>query len=170
MTGKAPACAVRPDPLTPEQRRLCMSRIRATDTKPELIVRQGLHALGLRYRLHDRDLTGTPDLVFPRYRALLFIHGCFWHGHDCPLFKLPASRTDFWKAKIGRNQSRDTEALAALNADGWRTLVVWECAMRGRSRLPLEEFLGRCFNWITQALPSAEIRGAWSPAGAASRG
>lgn len=170
MNLKAPARAWRPDPLTAEQRRLCMSRIRATDTKPEMIVRRGLHALGLRYRLHDRRLPGTPDLVFAGQRALLFVHGCFWHGHDCPLFKLPASRTDFWEAKIARNRSRDAEAVAALNAGGWRSLVVWECAMRGRARLPLDELLSRCFHWITRTLPSAEISGDWPAASVAHNG
>lgn len=161
MSRKAPVLAVRPDPLTPEQRRMCMSSIRATNTKPEMIVRQGLHALGLRYRLHDRKLPGRPDLVFAGHRALLFVHGCFWHGHNCPLFKLPATRTDFWEAKIAGNRSRDAKALDALNAAGWRNLVVWECSMRGRARLPLDELLGRCFQWITQRLPSAEIGGDW---------
>jgi len=147
-----------------------MSRVRATDTKPEMIVRRGLHALGLRYRLHDRQLPGTPDLVFAGQRALLFVHGCFWHGHDCPLFKLPASRTDFWEAKIARNRSRDAETVAALNAGGWRSLVVWECAMRGRARLPLDELLDRCFHWITRTLPSAEISGDWPAASVAHKG
>lgn len=161
MSPPAPTPVMRPDPLTPEQRRLCMSRIRATDTKPELIVRRGLHALGLRYRLHDRKLPGTPDMVFAGHRALLFVHGCFWHGHDCPLFKLPATRADFWEAKIAGNRSRDARALNALEVSGWRSLVVWECSMRGRAKLPMDELLGRSFRWITQTLPSAEIGGDW---------
>jgi DNA mismatch endonuclease (patch repair protein) len=80
-----------------------MSRIRAKDTKPEMMIRRGLHARGLRYRLHVRQLPGRPDLVFPSRRAVVFVHGCFWHGHDCPLFKRPASRQEFWDAKIARN-------------------------------------------------------------------
>src|SRR5690242_5086167 len=95
--------AIRDDPLTPLQRRLNMSRIRATDTKPELVVRRGLHALGLRFRLHDRKLPGTPDLVFAAARSVIFIHGCFWHGHDCALGVRPRSNAAFWGAKIGRN-------------------------------------------------------------------
>lgn len=148
-----------PDPLTPEQRRLCMSRIRAFDTKPEMVVRRGLHALGLRYRLHDRELPGTPDLVFPGSRAVIFVHGCFWHGHSCPLFRLPATRTDFWAAKIGRNRERDVAAQAALDSASWRVLTVWECALRGRGRLPLEQVLGQSYGWVTGGLPDAEIAG-----------
>jgi DNA mismatch endonuclease (patch repair protein) len=150
-----------PDPLTPEQRRLCMSRIRATDTRPEMIIRRGLHALGLRYRLHDRDLPGTPDLVFPGARAVIFVHGCFWHGHHCPLFRLPATRTGFWAAKIDRNRVRDAEAQAALRTASWHTLTIWECALRGRARLPQEELLGQSYGWVTGMLPDAEITGAW---------
>ena len=116
------------DVLTPEQRRLNMSRIRGKDTKPELMLRHGLHARGLRYRLHRKDLPGRPDMVFPRYRAAILVHGCFWHGHDCPLFKLPATRREFWAAKIEGNQARDARDIAGLAAAGWRVLVVWECA------------------------------------------
>src|ERR1700719_1649815 len=95
------------DVLTPEQRRLNMSRIRGRDTKPELLLRRGLHAAGLRFRLHTERLPGRPGLVFPRYRAAILVHGCFWHGHDCPLFKLPATRSEFWASKIAGNRTRD---------------------------------------------------------------
>lgn len=88
------------DVLTPEQRRLNMSRIRGRDTKPELLLRRGLHARGLRFRLHRKDLPGCPDLVFPRFRVTVFVHGCFWHGHECPMFKWPGTRTDFWRRKM----------------------------------------------------------------------
>lgn len=148
-----------PDPLTPEQRSLCMSRIRGKNTKPEMIVRRGLHALGLRYRLHDRQLPGSPDLVFPGRRAAIFIHGCFWHGHDCPLFRLPSTRTDFWLAKIERNQERDRNALEDLHARGWRSLVIWECALRGRGRLPHDLLLGQVYQWLTDGMPDRAITG-----------
>jgi DNA mismatch endonuclease (patch repair protein) len=94
------------DVLTPEQRRLNMSRIRGRDTKPELLLRRGLHARGFRFRLNRKDLPGCPDLVFPRFRAVMFVHGCFWHWHDCPMFKWPATRTDFWRKKIEGNTKR----------------------------------------------------------------
>ena len=106
------------DVLTPEQRRLNMSRIRGKDTKPELMLRRGLHALGLRFRLHRKDLPGRPDMVFPRYRAAVLVHGCFWHGHDCPLFKWPVTRREFWAVKIEGNRARDMRDLAGLAGAG----------------------------------------------------
>ena len=123
------------DVLTPEQRRLNMSRIRGRDTKPEMLLRRGLHRRGLRFRLHRKDLPGCPDLVFPRFHAVLFVHGCFWHGHSCPMFKVPATRTDFWLGKISGNVDRDRKAVVALVKDGWRVLTIWECALRGRQQL-----------------------------------
>lgn len=125
----------RTDVHSPEQRSFNMSRIRGRDTKPELQLRRGLHAAGLRYKLDARDLPGRPDLVFPRHRAVAFVHGCFWHGHDCPHFKLPATRTEFWTDKIQKNRARDARAVTALLAADWRVLTVWECAFRGPSRL-----------------------------------
>ena len=122
------------DVLTPAQRRLNMSRIRGQDTKPEMLVRKGLHARGLRFRLHDRKLPGCPDLVFQRYRAAVFIHGCFWHGHGCALSKIPATRQEFWLKKLGDNVDRDQRAIESLSARGWRVLIVWECALRGPGR------------------------------------
>lgn len=86
-----------------------MAAIRGRDTKPELIIRKGLHARGFRFRLQGRDLPGRPDLIFPKYRALIWVNGCFWHGHDCPMFRWPKSREDFWRGKIGRNRERDAE-------------------------------------------------------------
>jgi DNA mismatch endonuclease (patch repair protein) len=108
------------DVLTPEQRRLNMSRVRGTDTKPELMLRRGLHARGLRFRLHRKELPGKPDLILPKWRAVIFVHGCFWHGHGCPMFKCPSTRMEFWQTKIARNQERDRLAVTALRAKGWR--------------------------------------------------
>lgn len=136
------------DVLTPEQRRLNMSRIRGKNTKPELVLRRGLHARGLRFRLHRADLPGKPDLVFPRYRAVILVHGCFWHGHGCPLTKMPATRRDFWATKIAGNKARDQRALAALHAVGWRTLVVWECALRGPDRRLEDVVLSACARFL----------------------
>ena len=136
------------DVLTSEQRRLNMSRIRGKDTKPELLLRHGLHARGLRYRLHRKDLPGRPDIVFPRYRAVILVHGCFWHGHDCPLFKLPATRQEFWAAKIKGNKARDARDIASLISTGWRVLVVWECALKGPGRRPIEAVLDGIVSWL----------------------
>lgn len=109
-----------------------MSRIKGKDTGIEIQVRRALHALGLRYRLGGAGLPGRPDLVFPRHRAVVFVDGCFWHGHDCYLFRLPKTRTDFWKAKIEGNRARDMRADRELQALGWRSLHVRECELRGK--------------------------------------
>ena len=146
------------DVLTPVQRRLVMSRIRDKDTKPEMILRRGLHGRGLRYRLHGADLPGKPDLVFPRHRAVVLVHGCFWHGHGCSLFRWPKTRATFWRTKINRNIERDRNALAALKADGWRTFVVWECALRGKYGRAVQDVLSRAEAFIRQGRESvAEI-------------
>lgn len=139
------------DVLTQEQRQLNMSRIRGRDTKPELLIRHGLHARGLRYRLHDRKLPGRPDIVFPRYRAVVFVHGCFWHSHGCSLSKPPATRQDFWRQKLDGNAARDQKAIAALRAAGWRVLVIWECALRGTGRLEGTHVLDRAATFIRAA-------------------
>src|SRR4051812_8555177 len=108
------------DVLSPAQRRLNMSRIRGRDTKPEMVVRRGLHALGLRFRLHDRALPGRPDLVLAKFGAAVFVHGCFWHSHGCSLSKLPQTRPDFWREKLRRNAARDRKAVESLLTAGWR--------------------------------------------------
>ena len=125
-----------------------MSGIRAKDTQPEMTLRRGLHARGFRFRLHDKRLPGCPDLVFAGRHAVIFVHGCFWHGHDCHLFRLPATRQEFWRAKITGNAVRDGAAEAALLADGWRVLTVWECALKGRVRLPVDTVLDRAGEWL----------------------
>lgn len=138
------------DVLTMEQRQLNMSRIRGRDTKPEMLVRRGLHARGLRYRLHDRKLPGRPDLVFARHRTVVFVHGCFWHAHGCSLFTLPATRQDFWRKKLEGNAERDRKAIDTLQAAGWRVLVIWECALRGPGRLGDTTVLDRAARYIRQ--------------------
>lgn len=130
------------DVVPPEVRSRMMSGIRGKDTKPEWVVRRALHARGFRYRLHVRDLPGRPDIVLPRYRAVVFVHGCFWHGHDCPLFRWPKTRPGFWRAKIGRNQSNDQKHLIALRDAGWRVAIVWECALRNDVGDALAEWIG----------------------------
>jgi DNA mismatch endonuclease (patch repair protein) len=129
------------DVLTPQQRSYNMSRIRGRNTSPELVLRKALFNRGLRYRLHRKDLPGTPDLVFPRFRTAIFVHGCFWHGHKCHLFKVPGTRTEFWMKKISGNIKRDSDAIAALQNRGWRILVIWECALKGKRRLIFERVL-----------------------------
>lgn len=110
-----------------------MSRIRGKDTGIELTVRYALHSMGLRYRLGGAGLPGRPDLVFPRYRKVVFVNGCFWHGHTCHLFRLPKTRTYFWEEKIGRNRMRDARAVKELKNLGWKPITVWECQLRGRT-------------------------------------
>ena len=117
-----------PDRLSPEERSAQMRRIRKVDTLPELRVRRAAHAMGFRFRLHRRDLPGTPDLVFPRLRKAVLVHGCFWHQHPgCRLARRPKSRSEYWGPKLERNRQRDQEALGALLQLGWSVLIVWEC-------------------------------------------
>lgn len=125
-----------------------MSGIKAKNTKPEMIIRKALHAAGFRYRLHVRDLPGKPDLVFPKYKAVIFIHGCFWHGHECRYFKLPATRTEFWRDKINTNHNRDTRQQAQLRAAGWRVLVVWECVIRRNGNISKNMLIDCIANWL----------------------
>ncbi|WP_082046210.1 very short patch repair endonuclease [Arthrobacter sp. L77] len=116
------------DFMTPEQRSAHMSKIRSKDTKPEIWLRRKLHGAGYRYRLHDRRLPGRPDLVFPGRRKVIFVNGCFWHGHSCSVGeRLPKSNRDFWRSKRERNQERDAAQRAALTSLGWSYLDVWEC-------------------------------------------
>lgn len=136
-----------------------MAGIRGKDTQPEMILRRGLHARGFRFRLHDRRLPGSPDLVFPGRRAVIFVHGCFWHGHGCHLFRLPATRQEFWRAKIEGNAVRDAVAEGVLAADGWRVLTIWECALKGRKRLPVEAVLDRAAEWLVNGLARETITG-----------
>lgn len=118
------------DTLTPSERSKRMSLVRSRDTKPERVIRSLVHRLGYRFRLHRRDLPGTPDLVFPGRRKVIFVNGCFWHGHDCRLgARVPKSRTEFWSEKIANNKQRDARNLAELAQAGWQVLVVWECQM-----------------------------------------
>lgn len=134
-----------------------MSRIRARNTKPEIVVRSLLHRMGFRFRLHVRDLPGKPDIVLPKYRAVIFVHGCFWHGHDCPLYRLPATRPDFWQNKINRNQANDEKARMALLSAGWRVAVVWECALRGAAS-DHEQVARHLAGWLRRNTLETEIR------------
>ena len=147
------------DVVPADVRSRMMAGIRSTNTNPELLLRKGLHGRGFRFQLHDRTLPGTPDIVLPRYRAVIFAHGCFWHGHNCHLFKLPSSRTEFWQAKIARNREVDARSEASLEQAGWCQAIVWECALKGRTRLPLDDVLSTCAGWLGSGERHLEIRG-----------
>jgi DNA mismatch endonuclease (patch repair protein) len=147
------------DVVSPAVRSRMMSGIRGKDSKLEMILRRGLHASGFRYRLHVSDFPGKPDLVFTGRRAVVFANGCFWHGHDCHLFKWPKTREDWWRAKIDRNRSVDAAAIEALAGAGWRVGVVWECALKGRSRRPAELVVKACACWLRSQDMRFEIRG-----------
>ena len=123
------------DKLNTQQRHHCMSRIRGKDTKPELLVRKGLHARGFRFRLQDRKLPGKPDIVLPKYGVAIMVNGCFWHGHKgCRYATKPKSNIEFWETKIARNKHRDEVTTAHLEALGWTVIVVWECELRGKEK------------------------------------
>ena len=125
MSGRKKCGRIKTRPMTRSEN---MARIRGKDTKPELAVRRAIWSAGLRYRLHDKHLPGRPDCVFHRRRAVLFVHGCFWHCHEgCRNFRVPKTRTDWWLEKFARNKARDAEVRKVLEADGWRVLIIWEC-------------------------------------------
>ena len=134
-----------------------MSGIRGRNTKPEILIRSLLHRHGFRFRLYVRELPGKPDIVLPRYHAVVFVHGCFWHGHDCPLFKWPGTRPDFWREKIGRNQTNDNRAREALLASGWRVGIVWECALRGAGK-NTEGLAQSLADWLRSDALSIEVK------------
>ncbi|MCW2068342.1 UNVERIFIED_ORG: DNA mismatch endonuclease (patch repair protein) [Stenotrophomonas maltophilia] len=128
-----------------------MSRIRGSNTKLEVLVRKGLYARGLRYRLGGAKLPGRPDIVLPKYRTVVFVHGCFWHGHDCPLYRLPKTRPEFWADKIGKNRARDQRVTSELEAMGWLVLTVWECSLRGKTASEQASFLDHLAETLRQA-------------------
>lgn len=132
------------DNLTPEQRSTQMSKVRSTNTKPELLVRRLVFGLKYRYRLHQKNLPGKPDLVFKARKKVIFVHGCFWHGHKCPLGRIPKSRVDFWSDKIAKNSSRDQQNIAKLKELGWESFIIWECELKKLAELEsrIQNFLG----------------------------
>ncbi|OJJ12967.1 hypothetical protein BKI51_02555 [Alphaproteobacteria bacterium AO1-B] len=135
------------DTLTPRDRSARMARVRHKDTKPEMLIRRGLHARGFRFRLHRKDLPGKPDLTLARYQAVIEVRGCFWHGHEgCG--RRPKSREAFWNEKIDGNRARNARNEEQLLAMGWRVLVIWECAMVGPGRLSADELLDRAAAWL----------------------
>jgi DNA mismatch endonuclease, patch repair protein len=147
-----------PDVVDAATRSRMMAGIRSKNTKPERIVRSGLHRLGYRFSLHGRTLWGTPDLVMPKYQAVIFVHGCFWHGHDCSFFKMPSTRTGFWKRKFERNKLNDESARIALTGAGWRVAVIWECALRQKSEIQIAAEISRISAWLQSRRILLELR------------
>ena len=147
------------DVVSPDVRSRMMAGIGGKNTKPELVIRKGLHALGFRFLVHDRRLPGKPDIVLPKWQSVIFVNGCFWHGHDCHLFKWPESREEFWRDKIARNKENDLRTTAALRKAGWRVALVWECALKGRAKLVEGEAVNRCAAWLSSQRPSLVVAG-----------
>ena len=134
--------------MTPEQRFKCMSHNRAKNTGPELNLRHALWHQGFRYRINDKRLPGRPDIVLPKYRTVIFVHGCFWHGHkDCKYYTVPKTNTEFWVAKVARNQERDQEVWRQLEAKGWYVIIIWECQLK---KAVLNETINRVAEEIRQ--------------------
>lgn len=145
------------DIVTSEKRSQMMAAIASKDTRPEIQVRRALFASGYRYRLHRKDLPGTPDIVLPGKRIAIFVNGCFWHGHTgCSLGKVPSTRTDFWKKKFESNRERDKAATEALIAVGWRVLVIWECFTR--SCKTQDALMQPLMEWLQSSSPVGELR------------
>jgi DNA mismatch endonuclease, patch repair protein len=137
-----------------------MSGIRGKDTQPELAIRRGLHKRGFRYKLRNQDIPGRPDLVFPKFNALVLVNGCFWHGHDCHLFKWPdGGRADFWRKKITGNMERDARLLRDYAEKGRRVAVVWECCLKGKSRLSHDDVIDQLVEWLKGDVEFLDLRG-----------
>ena len=138
------------DVHSPEVRSKNMRAIRSMDSQPEMLVRRFLHSHGFRFRLHESRLPGKPDIVLAKHRAVIFVHGCFWHRHECHLFKWPKSNAEFWRTKIEGNHLRDKKAVALLVQMGWRVLIIWECALKNRSADDVETVLNQVIHWARQ--------------------
>lgn len=147
------------DVFAPDKRSRVMAGIRGANTRPELVVRSLLHRAGYRFRLHVKELPGRPDVWLPRHRVAVFVHGCFWHLHGCHLFKWPSSNTEFWRKKISRNQEVDLRNQAALAAANVRVLVVWECALKGRTRQQPEELSREIVDWLQSGQHTGIVEG-----------
>ncbi|MGD9974745.1 MAG: very short patch repair endonuclease [Desulfatirhabdiaceae bacterium] len=146
------------DIVSKEQRSINMAKIRNRNTGLEICIRKELFSRGYRYRLNVGKLPGRPDIVLARFRAAIFVNGCFWHGHNCPLFRMPKSNSDFWGKKITANQKNDRLKLAMLNSAGWRTLTIWECAIRGKSPETINCVVDDIIGWLHSTNRNSEIR------------
>jgi DNA mismatch endonuclease (patch repair protein) len=147
------------DRVEPAIRSKMMSSIRCRDTEPERIIRKLLHSRGFRFRLNSNKLPGKPDLVLPKYSAVIFVHGCFWHGHNCKYFRLPSSRRLFWEKKIDSNRQRDRLTSKTLRNMGWRVIEVWECALRAKPPEKIQELGDSIASWLSGKSASKSIRG-----------
>lgn len=125
-----------------------MSAIKSKNTKPELKIRKLLHKNGYRFRLHVKYLPGKPDIVLPKYKVVIQVNGCFWHKHNCHFFKWPSTRVEFWRDKIKKNIENDKKNIIALHNLGWRTIIIWECSLKGKTKLPLKEFFIKISNFL----------------------
>lgn len=149
--------------MTPEQRHRCMAAIKGKDTKPEMMVRRYLHSRGFRYGLHNRKLPGCPDIVLRKYKTVIFIHGCFWHGHEgCRYYRLPKTNEIFWSDKIARNRLRDQESVRLLREKGWNVITIWECELRNKDKrektlsnlnLKLQQINSPYSDYLTETTP-----------------
>jgi len=147
------------DLLTKEKRSWNMSRIKGKDTQPELAIRKALYRKGYRYRIHNKVLPGKPDLVLKKYRAVIFIDGCFWHAHNCHLFKWPKTRQEFWQKKISGNKQRDQRNRTELKKQEWRILTIRECSLKGKTRLTIEKVIHLTSEWLESNDSDYEITG-----------
>lgn len=147
------------DHVSPEKRSWMMSRVRSKNTSPELTVRSMLHRRGHRFRLHVKKLPGNPDIVMPKYNAVIFVNGCFWHVHNCRMFVLPGSNIEFWQEKSQRNLERDKRGIDNLRAAGWRVAIVWECALKGKKKLAPEILAGRIEEFLLGKRTKLTVRG-----------
>jgi DNA mismatch endonuclease, patch repair protein len=148
------------DIVSPETRSRMMSGIKGRDTQPEIQIRKILSVVGYRYRIGNKKLPGKPDITLAKYKAVIFVEGCFWHGHeDCALFRIPKSRVEFWKKKIAGNILRDRKNRRLLSKDGWRICTVWECALKGKDKLDTEKVERSIIEWILNGKKTKNIRG-----------
>ena len=159
ISRKIPGSSIKGDVVGVKTRSRMMAGIRGRDTKIELLIRSGLHRRGFRFRLCDKRLVGKPDLVFRCRKAVVFVHGCFWHGHDCHLFKWPSTRSDWWREKIEGTRNRDAEVQNSLGNTGWRLAYVWECALKGKERRSPDSVIEELSEWLDSKQPRLEIMG-----------
>lgn len=148
-----------PSEAPTEARRRNMAAVRGKNTKPELLVRSSLHKRGFRFSLHRKDLPGNPDIVLPKWHAAVLVHGCFWHGHRCDLFVIPKTRREFWLKKISGNVTRDLRAEQELQRTGWRVAVIWECALKGKHKLPDDQPFQILDEWLRSSSQIIHVEG-----------
>lgn len=148
------------DHVSEAKRSAIMASVAGKNTQPEHFIRKLLFGMGYRFRLHDKKLPGKPDIVLKKYNAIILVNGCFWHGHTCHLFKgLPKTKTDFWQAKISKNKSRDLSNISKLQSLGWRTCIVWECALKRKHRLSTDSIVELLEGWLNSTDQTLEIYG-----------